>query len=322
MQPELHRAVDLGNGVEASGQRRGCRGIRRGGRVTDGDVHDPLAGQVGHVPLSGLEIQIDHEQVLLELRPAGQHLSRCVDHQRVPVEDELVLTTDEVQVGQGAPGLGGPPGRQVISDVVLVLLVGGPVDHQEQLSPGLAGLGDGAALLPEVLTDRDGHVHVADPDDGEVLAGGEDPELVEDAVVGQVMLGIARLHLALVQHRGAVLGQWPVRRVRQVGRAVKVADDDGQVAVAIRGQRRGQLVQGVPGGLDEGRVQRQVLHGIPGEHHLRERDQVGAGGRGLVRPLANCSRVATQVADGWVDLGQGQSHLRHRRQPIHQRDVQ
>ena len=31
----------------------------------------------------------------------------------------------------------------------------------------------------------------------------------------------------------------------------------------------------------------------------------------LGRPLADCQRIAAQIADSRVDLGQGQPHLRH-----------
>ena len=44
-------------------------------------------------------LEVDDEQVLLEARRAGEHFSGVVEDDRVPVEDELVLSADEVAEG-------------------------------------------------------------------------------------------------------------------------------------------------------------------------------------------------------------------------------
>src|SRR5450756_172638 len=107
------------------------------------------------------------------------------------------------------------------------------------------GLCHRPAVLPEVFADRDGHVDVTDTHNGEVPARGEDPELVEHAVVGQVVLCITSLDLAVVQHRGAVLGEWSGdltgRPGREVWRAAQVADNDREVAETVRGEVGGKL---------------------------------------------------------------------------------
>ena len=126
-----------------------------------------------------------------------------------------------------------------------------------------------------------------------------------------MVLGVASLDLALVQHRGAVLGERSGRLIQAVWRVVQVAENDRQVAVTVRDEVRGQLCQCGPGGVDERRPQREVLDRVSGEHHLGERHQMGAPLGRLGSPLADRPRVATQIADGRVDLGQGQSHLRH-----------
>src|SRR5690606_7921804 len=122
----------------------------------------------------------------------------------VAVEDELVLAADEVDVGEGAAGLTGAAGAQVQADVVLVALVRGGVQGEQQPGPGGAGDADGPAVLPEVLADDGGDVDAVDADDGEPVAAHEDAVLVEHAVVGEVVLGRPHQHLAAVPPRRPV----------------------------------------------------------------------------------------------------------------------
>ena len=200
--------------------------------------------------------------------------------------------------------------------VVLVPLVRRAVDDEQQLGTGLAGQGDGAALLPEVLADGDGHVDAADPDHGEVGAGREDPVLVEDAVVGQVVLGVAGHDPAPVQDRRrssaeARCGRGRCRAVPASG-AVEVAR---RRPAGRRGRRRPGRRRAAPSAAGEAstkrRAQREVLDRVAGEHHLGEGHQVGAALGGRRRPPADRRGVAGEVADGRVDLGQGESQLRH-----------
>ncbi len=64
----------------------------------------------------------------------------------------------------------------------------------EQARPGLAGDGHRAAVLPQVLADRDRDVDLlavvgGQPEHRQRVTGQEVAELVEHAVVRQVMLG-------------------------------------------------------------------------------------------------------------------------------------
>ncbi len=184
------------------------------------------------------QLEVDDDQRLDELRAAGEDHPVGADDHRVAVEDQLVLPADHVEVGQRAPGLGGPAAHQLEPGVVLLPLVGRAVDDEQELGAGVAGLGDRSALLPEVLADGDGHVDPAHPDHGERLAGREDPVLVEDAVVRQVVLGVAAHDAAVVDDRRAVLRQRPpgVGVEGAVVGAVEVADDDRHVTVAVGGE--------------------------------------------------------------------------------------
>ena len=212
VQGEDERAVHLGEGVESGGDGAGGR-------------------------MRVCRVDVDDEQRRLELGGAGEHGAVGGDDEGVAVEDQLVLPADEVDVGQHRAGLAGPLLAQREADVVLVALVGGGVEHGEDGTARLAGPGDGAAVLPQVLADRDRHVDAVDGDDERGVAGHEVAGLVEDPVVGQVVLDVAGDDLAVADDRGGVDG----RAARPAGgeravlvEVVEVADEAGDVAVAVR----------------------------------------------------------------------------------------
>jgi hypothetical protein len=215
-------------------------------------VHDVVwQGRVVH--RRRLQLEVDDDERLDELRAAGQDDPVRTDDHRVAVEDQLVLPADHVEVREGAAGLGGAAAYQLQPGVVLLALVRGAVDDEEELGAGVAGLRDRAALLPEVLADRDGDVHSMHADNGEGVAGREDPVLVEDAVVGQVVLRIPADYAPVVDDRRAVLGKGPFRvgvEGALVG-AVEISHDHGHRAVTVRGDVGGQPHDSATAGLHE-----------------------------------------------------------------------
>ena len=247
-----------------------------------------------------------HQEVLGELRTPGQHPAVGADDHRVAVEDQLVLAADHVEVGQGAPGLCRATAHQLEAGVVLVPLVRRTVDAPAAARRRpRAAIDDRPALLPDVLADGQGHVDATDADHGQVVPGREYAVLVEDAVVGQVVLRVARDDAAAVQDGGAVLGQLPARvGVDGTGRrAVEVADDHRQVAEPVGVEVCGEPGQRRPGRVDERRAQREVLDRVAGQRHLGEGHQVGAGLRGLGGPRRPCSALPARsptVALTWA----------------------
>ena len=72
---------------------------------------------------------------------------------------------------------------------------------------------------------------------------------------------------------------------------------------------RGELLDRAPVGLDEVALQVEVLGRVAGEAELGEDRQVGALVAGAADPLGDLRRVAVDVADRRVDLGEGYPHL-------------
>ncbi len=255
------------------------------------------------------QVQVQDHAALGELRGPRHDLAVLVDDDRVAVEDQLVLAADHGEVRRGAAGLLGPLADQLQTRVVLVALVGGGVDRDQQARPRRTGGGDAAAVLPEVLADGEGDVHAVDAQDRHAVAGHEVAELVEDAVVRQVVLGEVQDHLAAVQHRPRVLrsaGRLAVLRLRGLA-AVEIADDDRQLTEALVGQAGGETLQRRAGGLHEGRPEGQVLDGIPGQRHLRERHEMRSLLGGVPGPADDRLGVLGEVADARVDLVQGET---------------
>ena len=204
------------------------------------------------------------------------------------------------------------------SDVVLVQLVRRPVDVHDQAHPRARGRGEGSARLPQVLADGQRDVDAVPVDresyDLQRVAGNEVPVLVEDAVVGQVVLEVRRVHPTVAQHGERIAGTAAGGRLgadprRTVG--VEVADDHGDVAQPVLGQVAGQRLHGRLRRGHERLTEDEVLDRIAGQHHLREGDQVGAGLGRLAGPAAHQSRVASEVAHGRVYLGEGEAQCGH-----------
>ncbi len=124
-----------------------------------------------------------------------------------------------------------------------------------------------------------------------------------------MVLGEGEDHLAAVQHRRRVLRGAGGLAVAGLGGAgtVEVADDHGYVAEALVGEARGERHQRRPGGFDERRAQREVLDRVAGEDHLGEGHEVRAPLGRLTGPVDDGVGVAVEVADGGVDLVQGES---------------
>jgi hypothetical protein len=81
-----------------------------------------------------------------------------------------------------------------------------------------------------------------------------------------------------------------------------VGDPDERDDVA---GRTGDLVQRCRCRSQEARAQEQVLGWVAGDGELGQQDEVGPCGLPLVDCLQDARAIAIEVADGGVDLGEG-----------------
>ena len=103
-QADGQRRVDLGRLRQRRRERRRQRRVGPELGLAHRDVLHARR-RVDRVDRRGLQVEVDDEQVLPELRTPREHLAPHVDDERVAVEDQLVLTADQVDVGQRAAGL-------------------------------------------------------------------------------------------------------------------------------------------------------------------------------------------------------------------------
>ena len=149
------------------------------------------------------EAKIIYETLLQEGQLRGQPALRVQDEGGA-VEDLVVLPAREVEVDERQPGLDRTRDHERLPHVLLAAVVGRSVRDEEDLRPAL-GERFGHVVEPGVLAYRS-----ADPDGTHAIGAGQgtrvvDPHLVEDSVVGQVMLQDARLHRAAFEDPVAVV---------------------------------------------------------------------------------------------------------------------
>ena len=123
------------------------------------------------------------------------------------------------------------------------------------------------------------------------------PELVEDSVVGQVMLVIGAQPFPVVQHGG---------RIVYVVLLVDEADDCSD-ALCLGDD----LFEDLQVRLGERGLEEKILGGIARENELREGDQVSPCPFGLLNIAAYPSGIALEVANSWVHLGESNSKVLH-----------
>ena len=254
----------------------------------------PVAGIAQPCCRCRRDVHIGQQQLLAKLGRAGDRRAVVVDHARVPVEDELVLSADqsaECDAGKVVPG---SLGEHPLTLGALARVVGGGRDVDDQ--PGarqclLAGRRTG---LPDVLADGQTDPLRADVDDRPRLAGLEVPLLVEDAIVGQVDLAVDRMHRSAGQQG---------RRVEDILRPLGEADDgDDSIGLA------GQLVKRGTGVGQEMLLEQKILGRVSRQRELRKQDQVRFRLAGIAHAVGDAPGIARDVAHGGVHLAESEAH--------------
>ena len=178
-------------------------------------------------------------------------------------------------------------------------MIGRAVDVHDDPGAG-RGLEVGRALFePDVLADVDAYGCAVDVEDGGVGAGEEIALFIEDAVIGEMDFVVDAEEASVPDDGGGV---------EEAALAVRVDEADNHCYAL------GMLDDLVEAGAvlgDEVGLVEQVLGRVAGDGELGEGDEVGIAGSGLVDVVEDLGRVAPQIADGGVDLGEGCSEFRH-----------
>ena len=214
-----------------------------------------------------------------------------------PVEYQLVLPPDQVGVEDVDPVVPCPVGQHLLPEPALAPVVGRAVDVHDDPRPGLALDVGRPRLVPDVLT----HVHPdarpVDVEDRAFAARLEIALFVEDTVVGQMDLVIYAEKPAVLYHRRGVEKLLiPIDEPDYHGNPRRMLDNLVETLAVI---------------ANEVVLIEKVFGGVARDGQLGEGYEIGALGPGPVDILDDLGRVAPQVADGGVDLGESCSEFSH-----------
>ena len=211
-----------------------------------------------------LHVEVGDEQVLAEHWRAREQVAAGAVDGRAAVEDQVVLSADEVAIEREHGVVGGASGEHLLALLRLAGVERGAVDVDDDFCAGQALVLHRTGGVPDVLANRYADPRAGDVEELHALAGTEVARLVEDAVVRQVLLVVCAGHVAIVDHGGGI---------EDVVGVVDEADDRGDVQPTSRLADAFEHRQVV---LDETTAQDQVLRRISGQGELGKGDEIGA----------------------------------------------
>ena len=165
------------------------------------------------------------------------------------------------------------------------------VGNHQDFGPRLMQ-GVGNVFVPHILADHQAQLDPAKSDGHRQRAGIEYPHLVEHAVIGQMMFQANRRNGAAIQQQDRIVqhrAHLPRRPHQHRGTAV--------------GSLRRQSIHSRNDPVQERLLQHQILGRIAGKRQFRKDHKIRAARSGPRRK--NPLRIAVNVADGGIDLGQG-----------------
>ena len=153
----------------------------------------------------GGNIQVGYYNVLFELLAPCQQPSLLVQNQAAAIEDQLVLTSHQVVVGENGDIILSPLGYHLLPGVSLAEVIGRGADIDDDLRPRVSLDAGRADLVPDILANIDADADAGDGIDGAAVTGAEVAVFVEDAVVGQEYLVVNIHQPAVVDDGGGVI---------------------------------------------------------------------------------------------------------------------
>jgi hypothetical protein len=245
---------------------------------------------------------VDHRQRFLELRQLAAERSLRVENEGAAVEDQFVLAAGQVGVDHRQAGAGDTLAKDLGTPLAFADVIGRSVEDQQNLGAGLAGKIGGAGF-PDVGADIDAAAHALERQHARAFAGIEIAFFVEHLVARQTLLVVGGDARTIAdQCRGVVAA---------LAAPFRMSDEDGDSF-----ELGGQGVELGRAGGTEILAQQEVFRRVAAERQFRRQQQIGALRPGAFGKVEDARRVAGEIADRGVDLGNGNLE-RHGRE--HQR---
>jgi hypothetical protein len=145
--------------------------------------------------------QIHRVHALHERGSAHGDPSVRIHYKRISVEDQFILTTDQIDEDQWNPCLGNSGPHDLLFALKLFIdLIRRGIYHKQHLGAGAAGLTSRLGL-PHVLADQNSGPDAVELDYGRLRARREITLLVEHPIVGQASLPVIGQNGAISQHK-------------------------------------------------------------------------------------------------------------------------
>src|SRR6266576_1335029 len=258
----------------------------------------PRGGPVARIAQPGRrrggEVDIAHQQLLLELPGTRDRAPGVVDDARMPVEDEFILPAHEGAEGHAGHVVTSTLRKHAfaLASLARVIRRGGDVDEQCGTCERLVARG--GTRLPHVLADREAEALAVELGHGAGAARLEIALLVEDTVVRQVDLAVDRANRSSADQR---------RGVEHVLGALGEPDDRDDA-----GELGGERPQGRRSVGEKVLLEQQVLRRISGDGELRKENEIGSRRARIACSVANPLEVALDVPDRGIELIESEAH--------------
>ena len=221
--------------------------------------------------------------------PPALDLPLGADHQALAVEDELVLPPHKIGVDDVGPVVGGPGLEHRLPDLPLAGVEGRGRQVHDHLGIAVQGLVvKGPLGVPDVLADIDSDGRVPVADQGIGASRLEVAVLVEDPVVGKILL-------ALDPHKPAAVDDGG--RIVDVVGLLHEAHDDQKLRSHVEEGRENLAVL-----LQKGRLEKEVLRRIARDGKFRKGRNIKGFGHGALKMVADPRGISLEIAHHRIHL--------------------
>ena len=254
-------------------------------------------------------VRVEEEEILAKHRALRDEPARRVEGQARAVEEQLVVATDGVAIDERSADLRDEAGEHLHAEPIFAEVPGRSGDVEKNLRASLDELTRGVAqvaalvpkrfVVPDILADRQADFASVEIDGGVFLSRLKIAVLVEDIVGREQHLRAGREDFPMLQKRHGI------------GRlasglafvAAHVADEQARLA-GRRGEafEHGEIVR------DEPAFVQQIARRIAGDGEFGKDDDFHPGLHPAPVGREDARFVACQVADGGIDLGEGDLH--------------